>query len=308
MTAATPAPQPPRKHAHPVRWDLLAGFLAIVAVLACSIYLQFVGSDMRAVFAVTTTAFFLAGLARSRGGAANLWIKAVIVSCPGLLGTAALLMNDGFQRWLVPLTLAVAAILSTALGVHARRTGVRWQAWGAVAAFVAVMPVVVLAAVPRLVTYASVSRATRQAPEFTLTAPDGRTLRSAELRGHVVVLAYFASWCLPCNWELPELQATYDRYAADPRVVFLAVDAGGEGETPAKARAFMKRRELRLPWAFDEGPARQAFGVEALPTLILLDGSGQVRFVHHGYDASEHVAQLTSNNIEALLKEASSRN
>lgn len=303
MATPTTALQAPTGRSHSVRGDLFAGLLAIAAVLACSIYLQFVGSDMRAVFAVTTSAFFLAGIARGKGGIANLWLKAIVVSCPGLLGTAALLMNDGLHRLLIPITLAVASILSAALGVRARRVAAPWQAWAAAAGFVAAMLITVAAAVPRLVTYASVSRVVRHAPEFSFIASDGRTVRSADLRGHVVVLAYFATWCLPCNWELPELQATYDRYANDPRVVFLAVDAGGEGETPAKAQAFMKRRKLRLPWAFDDGPARQAFGVDALPTLILLDGKGQVRFVHHGYDASDHVAQLTSTSIEALLKE-----
>ena len=84
-------------------------------------------------------------------------------------------------------------------------------------------------------------------------------------------------------------------------MVFWAVDADWEGETPAKAQRFFAKEKFILPWAFDNGGAARALGVDALPTLILLDKDGRVRLTHYGYDASENIAKLISTEINGLL-------
>lgn len=101
--------------------DLLAGFVAILSVLAISIRAQFVGSDLRVLFALTGTAFFLAGLVRGLSAPRNPLAKAVIASSPGLLGTAALIINDGSHRLDIPIAVSLTAILLTGLGIQTRR-------------------------------------------------------------------------------------------------------------------------------------------------------------------------------------------
>ena len=129
-------------------------------------------------------------------------------------------------------------------------------------------------------------------------------MRSSDLRGHVVVLAFWATWCLPCYWELPELEPVYRRYRSNPEVVFLVVDADWGGETAEKAKAFLARKKLDLPGAYDNGGAARALGVDSLPTVVMIDQEGHVRMTHYGYDASEHVGSVVSRSIEELLGHA----
>jgi thiol-disulfide isomerase/thioredoxin len=155
--------------------------------------------------------------------------------------------------------------------------------------------------VPALVAYSSLKIARRSTQPFTMSLSDGSTIASRDFRGRVAVLAFWSTWCLPCVSELPELQVVYTRFAHNPQVVFLAVDANWDGETPEKARAFLARRRLTLPWSFDSGGAAQALGVDSLPTIIILDREGNVAMTHFGYDASERLNEHLSDRIEQLL-------
>lgn len=134
-----------------------------------------------------------------------------------------------------------------------------------------------------------------------MSAPDGSAVKSADLRGHVAILAFWATWCLPCNQELPELAAAYRNLKSNPQVVFLAVDANWGEESPEKARAFLSKKKLVLPWAFDSGGASRALGVDALPTAVLMDAQGRVRMIHYGYDASEHLDTVITQAAQTIL-------
>jgi len=283
--------------------DIFAGFTAICVVLASAISIRAVGSDLRLLFAITGTAFFFAGLARGRNVVHNIWSHGLLVSCPGVLGTAALIMNDGFNRLLIPIALAVAAILLTILGIQARRlwTTSRNKSWTLCVASFSALALVVFVMVPRLSSLASLKRLHGSVPSFALSALDGSPVKSSDLRGHVVVLAFWTTWCLPCQWELPELERLYRRFQNNPEVTFWAVDMDWGGETVAKAKSFLERKQLKMPAAFDSGGAARALGVESLPTMIILDQQGQVRITHYGYDASEHLETVVSKAIESLL-------
>jgi peroxiredoxin len=140
-------------------------------------------------------------------------------------------------------------------------------------------------------------------PPFTLTTFTGDTVHSSDLRGKVVVLAFWASWCLPCHWEMPELDSAFTQLRGDSTVVFLAVDAGWGGETMERGRRYLARRPMSLPAAFDVGGAAAALRVHALPTVVFLDRAGRVRFVHYGFDRSEHVDVEIVHSIRMLQRE-----
>ncbi len=283
--------------------DLLTGFIAICAVLASAILTRAVGSDLRALFAVTGTAFFLAGIARGHAVVHNIWSHGVLVSCPGLLGTAALIMNDGFHRLLIPAALAIVSILVTVGGIQVRRfwTPARRKSGLLALTVIGAAALIVFAVVPRRSTYASLKHVDHPAPSFSLSSFEGSTVKSADLRGRVVVLAFWATWCLPCRWELPEFQPVYARFQCNPEVIFLAVDADWGGETPEKGKEVLTRKKLLLPGAFDSGGAARALGIESLPTIVVIDQEGRVRMTHYGYDASEHLDSVVSKSIEGLL-------
>ncbi len=100
------------------------------------------------------------------------------------------------------------------------------------------------AVVARFVVAAQLERMTRPIAPFTLVGSSGSELRSLDLHGRVVVLAFWATWCMPCRAELPELAALADRYRSDPRVVVWWPNTG------ATATRWTRRARSRrsTPW------------------------------------------------------------
>jgi thiol-disulfide isomerase/thioredoxin len=289
--------------------DLLAGLAAIVLVVGVSIRAAFVGSDLRALFAVSAVAFFGAGVLRGRTGISSSWLKGLVVSSPGLLGTAALIMNDGLHRLPIPVAVSILSIAAAIAGIQTRRWWRTTRQWSVLlgAAFFLTLGVGIPTGVPRLANFASLKRVDLPQASFALSTFEGAPLRSQDLADRVVVLAFWASWCLPCRWELPEVQAAYEGFRDNPRVQFLAVDVGWAGETRERGRNFLTRQGLTVPAAFDAGEAAVSLQVDSLPTLIVIDGNGHIRMTHHGYDRSERVGEQITQIVRELLAETRGR-
>ncbi len=120
------------------------------------------------------------------------------------------------------------------------------------------------------------AQTTAAAPSFTLPllAGDGRLALEA-LRGHPVLLNFWASYCEACKQEMPTLEAAYRRYRARG-IVMVGVDT--LGDVPAEARALVRTMGLTYPMVLD---ARQdvadRYNVAGLPTSVFIDGAGRVR-------------------------------
>jgi len=292
------------RSARPALLDVLSGVIAIVAVVGTCMASRAIGFDFRAIYALTAAAFFLAGFARGRAAVDRLEWQVVRVSVGGFLGTAALVMNNGPHLLLLQIGLVMITLAVVTAGIVARR---RWQSDRASSIRLSAVSLIaagliVFFAVPRLSTYAAFESSDRSLPSFTLKA-DNHVVHAEDLRGHVVILAFWASWCIQCLEELPELQTVYTRFQNNPEVVFLAVDTGWDGETLEKGNRRLAQRHVALPNVFDSGAAAQTLGVDALPTLVLIDRNGSVKLVHHGYDKAEHLEQALSGKVEELLKE-----
>jgi thiol-disulfide isomerase/thioredoxin len=296
------------RSARPALLDVFSGVIAIVAVVGTCMASRAIGFDFRAIYALTSAAFFLAGFVRGSAAVGRLGWQVVRVSVGGFLGTAALVMNNGPHLLLLQIGLVLITLAVVTTGIVARRrwqsdrgSSVRLSALSLIAA-----GLIVFFAVPRLSTYAAFEGANRPLASFTLQADD-HVLHSEDLRGHVVILAFWASWCVQCLEELPELQTVYTRFQNNPQVVFLAVDTGWDGETLEKGNRRLAQHHLALPNVFDSGAAAQSLSVDALPTLVLLDRNGSVKLVHHGYDRAEHLDHALSGKVEELLASPHSR-
>ncbi len=112
-----------------------------------------------------------------------------------------------------------------------------------------------------------------EAPDFTLPDGTGKAVRLKDFRGKVVILNFFATWCVPCREEMPSMDWLYRAYK-DKGLTVLAVDVR-EG---AKAvQAFAKELNLSFPMLLDrDGSVAHAYGVRPLPATYLVGRDGKV--------------------------------
>lgn len=135
------------------------------------------------------------------------------------------------------------------------------------------------------------------APDFSLTSLDGATIRLADLRGKVVILNFWASWCNPCRTEMPAIERAYQQYQSQ-NITVLAVNATQQDD-PTRVRAFVADLKLTFPVLLDErGETMALYQVAALPTTFFIDAQGVIQEVVIGGPMAE--ALLTSR-IEQLL-------
>jgi thiol-disulfide isomerase/thioredoxin len=132
--------------------------------------------------------------------------------------------------------------------------------------------------------------------EFTLAAPDGGKLAMSGLKGKVVVLDFWATWCGPCRAQHPLYREVAAQFRGDPAVEFLSIDADDERSLVGP---FLVEQKWPEPVYFEDGLTR-ALGVYAFPTTIVLDRRGQVSSRLNGYVPERYVEMLTGRVRAAL--------
>lgn len=135
----------------------------------------------------------------------------------------------------------------------------------------------------------------RRVSPFSLKDLGGQTVSLASLKGKVVVVKFWGTWCAPCVGEMPEFQKIVDRYASDPSVAIVTIDSDRDAALP---REFMKKNNYRFPVLLDDGWITRATNVHAYPTTWFLTADGRVAFEKSGLSA--HMADEFSWRIEAL--------
>jgi len=130
-------------------------------------------------------------------------------------------------------------------------------------------------------------------PDFNVKDLQGREVSSADLRGHVVLIDFWATWCQPCKKEMPGYQKLLDRYGSRGfAVVGFKFDIMMDMEDPA---LFAKKIGIRYPLAVADDDLKQKFGgIEGLPTTLLYDRQGILRKKVIGFEYT--------NVIESELK------
>ena len=136
-----------------------------------------------------------------------------------------------------------------------------------------------------------------KAPEFDMETLGGERVKSADLLGKVVVLDFWATWCGPCLQELPLFQATVDRWADRPEVVFLAVSVDGDDDV---VRKFIKENEYDFPVARNRQVSAD-FGVSGYPTVVIIGREGRIQYRHVGFDPGVDLTRKLSDKIDFLL-------
>src|ERR1700682_1394817 len=114
--------------------------------------------------------------------------------------------------------------------------------------------------------------ARREQADFTLTELNGKTWTLKELRGNVVVVNFWATWCPPCRKEMPDLETLYGRFGSKGLVVL-----GISDEEAAKGEPFIRERKVSFPVLLDPGrKVNEMFVVEGIPKSFVYDREGKL--------------------------------
>jgi peroxiredoxin len=122
------------------------------------------------------------------------------------------------------------------------------------------------------------------APAVTLDMLDGQPLMLHQLKGQVVLVNFWATWCPPCRAELPGLESVYEAKHADG---FTIVGVSMDEASRAQVAAFLQQHGIQYPIAMATPDVVTAFGgINSFPTSFLLDRQGRVRYTVHGMFAT----------------------
>jgi thiol-disulfide isomerase/thioredoxin len=137
----------------------------------------------------------------------------------------------------------------------------------------------------------------RDAPDLTLPSPDGNNFSLSSLRGKVVYIDFWASWCGPCRKSFPWMASMQSKYGSRGlQVIGVNLD-----EARADAIAFLKETPASFAVAFDpKGVTPSAWGVQGMPTSYLVSRDGKVLFQHQGFTDGDR-AEL-ERRIQAALE------
>jgi len=134
----------------------------------------------------------------------------------------------------------------------------------------------------------------RPAPPFDVTTFAGTALSSESLRGKVVVVDFWATWCAPCKRAMPELQQAQDELGDDVVVLALSVD-----QRPEEAEQFMAASTYTFEAAHVGPDAQGPWEVRGIPSTFVIDANGVVRHHHQGW--SRGVGRRIQGEVRALL-------
>jgi cytochrome c biogenesis protein CcmG/thiol:disulfide interchange protein DsbE len=138
----------------------------------------------------------------------------------------------------------------------------------------------------------------RPAPDVALPDVKGATVRLGAFKGRVVLVDFWASWCLPCRASFPALDALSREYEPQGATI-LAINVD---EKRSDADAFLSAFPHTMTVLFDpKGQSPQAFGVRGMPSSFVIDRAGNIRFTHMGYTSA--VAQQYRQELARLLAE-----
>jgi peroxiredoxin len=149
------------------------------------------------------------------------------------------------------------------------------------------------------------------APLFTAKDVDGNTVSLADLKGKIVIIDFWATWCGPCKKSFPAMQMAVDKYKDDSDVVFLFVHTWEKEDNPTKAAVdYLKENNFTFRLVMDiKDPVTKSnniispFKVSGIPTKFIIDAQGNIRYKVTGFSGSNETAvEELSAMIESIRK------
>src|SRR5690606_7346601 len=138
----------------------------------------------------------------------------------------------------------------------------------------------------------------RPAIDFDFEDHKGDIQNTSSLRGKVVFINFWASWCPPCRAEFPSIDALYSVYKNNPNIFFLMVN---EDNDISKAYGYLEKEKFALPFYKAKGNVPEEIYSGTLPTTVVLDQDGKIRLHHTGF--ANYRSEKCINQIEKLIRE-----
>jgi len=133
------------------------------------------------------------------------------------------------------------------------------------------------------------------APAFSLPARGGSTIDLAQFKGQVVMINFWASWCVPCRKEMPLIYKKYKPLG------FTLISVNVEPDQK-DAEGFLKQTPVSFPVLFDaKSQVSGLYNVQVMPTSVFIDRKGNVRLVHQSYQTGAE--NLYMDQIRTLIRE-----
>ena len=142
-------------------------------------------------------------------------------------------------------------------------------------------------------------KSAKPAFDFTLSTLKGDSVQLSKLRGKVVMLDFWATWCGPCVSKLPNLAKLYKKYENNPGVVFFGIDTN---EPASTIKPFMEKNNYSFNVLLGNLTSiSKIYGVDAIPVKFLIDRNGKIQFKHIGGGPDPKVIDDLSREIDELL-------
>ena len=136
------------------------------------------------------------------------------------------------------------------------------------------------------------------APDFVLDSNTGKPIKLSSLKGQVVMINFWATWCGPCRKEMPLLDSIYKQYK-DKGFTLLGVNVEPD---PKMANDWLKKTPVSFPVLYDvKSDVSSLYKVTGMPTTVFIDKKGNVRVVHVSYKDGDENEYM--NNIRMLMRE-----
>lgn len=134
-------------------------------------------------------------------------------------------------------------------------------------------------------------------PDFSLIDLSGNPITLESLKGKVVIINFWATWCQPCREEMPQLNSLVKEFQDQDDVVFLGVS----NEDPKLINEFLNQNTFLYQVFLDNGQVASMFDIQSIPTHLVIDKKGRLQFQHVG--RFQNVDKILSSEINALLED-----
>ncbi|MGO1242917.1 MAG: redoxin family protein [Sphingobacterium sp.] len=134
--------------------------------------------------------------------------------------------------------------------------------------------------------------------DFSFLDENGTVQNTSSLRGKVVFINFWASWCPPCRAEFPSIETLYAKYRDHPDIFFLMIN---EDNNQVAAKEYLRKENSALPLYRAHSTIPQSIFSGTLPTTVVLDKKGKIRFHHTGF--ANYASAKFGDQLNALMSQ-----